>query len=385
MDENVAAHISQFFVSLPDPRRDHTRRHKLTDIVVMALCAVLSGADDYEAIAEFCEMHETWLRTFLELPGGVPAHDTFWRVLRALDAEAFERCFMQWAASVRKVVPGEVIAVDGKQVTGSRQACEGLPPLHLISAWATQSGLMLGQMRLADKENEIVAVPELLRQLHLEGCLVTADAMNCQVATAQTIVDRKADYLLALKANQSSLHTETVQLFDDLAASGGKAYPHSYAKEVNADHGRIEIRQAWVIADPFWLQQLPSTARWPNLVALVKLASERRMQNTGEVSHDTRYYICSKALPAADAITATRAHWQIENSLHWVLDVAFGEDDARVRKDNGAENFALLRRLALAALKRDTTCKLGVKNKRFKATFDADYRLHLLGLIVQSS
>lgn len=389
--DDIAVGISRYFAELPDPRRDHTRRHKLTDIVVMAICAVICGAEDYEAMAEYAQAREAWFRTFLELPGGIPAHDTFWRVFRALDAQQFERCFSQWTASLRRLFAGEVIAVDGKQLRrsrdrthdGSSEGCGGVPPVHLISAWATRNGLLLGQLRQEAKENEIVAVPELLAQLHLDGCLVTADAMNCQVKTAQTIVERKGDYLLALKANQPALYDETVQLFDDLAASGGTAYVHSHAKEVSSGHGRIETRQAWVISDPKWLRLVPSTLRWPRLTALVKLTSERRLQATGEVSHENRYYITSATLAAADAITATRAHWQIENSLHWVLDVAFREDESRVRKDNGAENFAVLRRMALSVLKRDTTLKLGVKNKRLNAGWDHAYLLRLLRLLIQ--
>lgn len=382
MEENVAAGISRFFAELPDPRRDHTRRHKLTDIVVMGFCAVLCGAEDYEAIADFAAARQEWFGTFLELPGGIPAHDTFWRVFRALDAAAFERCFQAWTDALRQAVAQEVVAVDGKQLRRSHDGCAGLP-VHLISAWATQNGLLLGQVRQAAHENEIVAVPELLKHLHLEGCLVTADAMNCQVATAQAIVEQQADYLLALKANQPALHDETVLLFDDLEASGGKAYPHTYAREVSPGHGRIEIREAWVISDTQWLKHLPSAARWPKLTALVKLSRERRIQTTGAVSREKRYYISSKALPAANAITATRTHWQIENALHWVLDMAFREDESRVRKDNGAENFAILRRMALSTLKRDTTVKLGIKNKRLRAGWDHAYLLHLLRLLTQ--
>lgn len=385
MDETVAGGISAFFAGLPDPRRDHTRRHKLVDIVTMAICAVICGAEDWEAVAEYAEARQAWFATFLELPAGIPAHDTFWRVFRALDSAAFERCFSAWTASLRTLVAGEVVAVDGKQLRRSHDGCAGVGAVHLISAWATQNGLLLGQVRQAAKENEIVAVPELLEQLHLAGCLVTADAMNCQVATAQTIVDQQGDYLLALKGNQPALYDDTVHLFADLAASGGKAYPHSRAREVSAGHGRREIRQAWVITDTPTLHLLDSTHRWPKLQALIKLTSERRLPGPQlgkeHVSIEDRYYIASLPLPAADAITATRTHWQIENSLHWVLDMAFREDESRLRKDNGAENFAILRRMALSVLKKDTTVKLGVKNKRLRAGWDPAYLLHLLKLL----
>jgi len=385
MDESIAGGIGAFFAGLPDPRRDHTRRHKLVDIVVMAICAVICGAEDWEAVAEYAAARKEWFATFLELPGGIPAHDTFWRVFRALDGAAFERCFSAWTASLRRLVAGEVVAVDGKQLRRSHDGCAGVGAVHLVSAWATQNGLLLGQVRQGAKASEIVAVPELLEQLHLEGCLVTADAMNCQVATAQTIVAKRGDYLLALKANQPALHADTVRLFDDLAASAGKAYPYGYAREVSAGHGRIEIRQAWVMADAPTLHLLDSTHRWPKLQALIKLTSERRLPGPQpgqeHSSIEDRYYIASLSLPAADAITATRAHWQIENALHWVLDMAFREDESRLRKDNGAENFAILRRMALSVLKKDTTVKLGVKNKRLRAAWDHAYLLHLLKLL----
>jgi len=381
MDGSIAGGISAFFAALPDPRRDHTRRHKLVDIVVMAVCAVLCGAEDWEAVAEYAAARQGWFATFLELPSGIPAHDTFWRVFRALDSAAFERCFSAWTASLRTLVAGEVVAVDGKQLRRSHDGCAGVGAVHLISAWATQNGLLLGQVRQAVKENEIVAVPELLKQLQLEGCLVTADALNCQVATAQTIVDQRGDYLLALKGNQPALYDDTLRLFDDLAASGGTAYAHSHAREVSAGHGRIETRQAWVIADAPTLHLLESTQRWPKLQALIKLTSERRLPGHEHVSTEDRYYIASLSLPAADAITATRAHWQIENSLHWVLDMAFREDESRLRKHNGAENFAILRRMALSTLKKDTTVKLGIKNKRLRAGWDHAYLLHLLKLL----
>lgn len=392
MDDDIAAGISAYFVELPDPRRDHTRRHKLVDIVTMAICAVICGADDWEEVAFFAEVREEWFGTFLELPGGIPSHDTFWRVFRALDTKRFEACFRAWTTSLRTLVEGEVVAevvaIDGKQLRRSHDACHGVHALQLVSAWATRSGLMLGQRRLESKENEIVAVPELLAELEVAGCLVTTDAMSCQVKTAQAVLDRDADYLFALKGNQPALHDETIALFDDLAASDYKAYAYTYSKEVTDGHGRIEIRQAWVISDAQWLRLLPSTERWPQLVALIKIESERRIpasepDGAEQRSREHRYYISSRKLNAAQAIDATRAHWRIENSLHWVLDMAFREDEARLRKENGAENFAILRRMALSLLKQDTTKKLGIKNKRLLAGWDQKYLLHLLSLLVK--
>jgi predicted transposase YbfD/YdcC len=327
-------------------------------------------------MADYAEARAAWFATFLELPGRIPSHDTGWRVFRARDAVQFERCFQLWTDSVRQTLPAQqaalaaVVAVDGKQLRRSQDGCLGTAAVQLISAWATQSGLMLGQ-------------------LHVAGCPVTTDAMNCQVATAQAIVAQEADYLLALKANQPALYNETVLLFDDLEASGGRAYSHRHAKEVSRGRGRIEIRAAWVISDTQWLKRLSSTLRWPKLTALIKLTRKRRIQTTGAVSRESRYAIASAPLAAA-AITATRAHRQIANSLHWVLDTAFREDESRVCKGNGmpgpadiAENFAVLRRIALSTLKRDTTCTLGIQHRRLRAGWDPTYLLHLLQLLTQ--
>jgi len=380
MDNEMVVRISRYFEPLSDPRSDHTRRHKLVDIVTIAICAVLAGADDFEAIAAFGKAHERWFRTFLELPGGIPSHDTIWRVFRSLDSQQFERCFTTWTASLRQLYAGEVIAIDGKELRRSHDHRERASAIHLVSAWATDQGLLLGQLKLDTKENEIVAVPELLQQLDVTGALVTLDALNCQVKTAQTILDKGGDYLLALKANQPWLYEEVSLLFDDLAASGYRAYAHSHAQEIESDHGRLEKRRAWVIADPTWIAQLPAAQRWPKLTTLIKLESERKTKGATDdhVSHDTRYYIASAPVSAATVITITRSHWEIENSLHWVLDMAFREDDSRVRKDNGAENFAILRRIAFNLIKQDKQLKLGVKNKRLKAAWDHDYLLHLL-------
>src|SRR5512139_1142333 len=258
MDDDIAIGISRYFEPLPDPRVDRTRRHKLVDIITIAICAVIAGADDWEAVAAFGRANEAWFRTFLELPGGIPAHDTFWRVFRALDSTSFEVCFSDWTSALRSLLSGErssreVIAIDEKQVRRSHDRCLRSSAIHLVSAWATQSGLVLGQVKLDAKENEIVAVPELLRQLNVAGAIVTLDALNCQVRTAQTIVDMRGDYLLALKENQPALHEEVALLFDDLAASGFTAYEHSFSQIVNSGHGRIETRRAWVITDTEWI------------------------------------------------------------------------------------------------------------------------------------
>lgn len=386
MAGDIGAHLSQFFGGLADPRRDHTRRHLLIDIIVITICAVLGGADDFEAVAEFGVAKESWLRTFLALPNGIPAHDTFWRVFRALDPVAFERCFRAWVAAVIELHPGQVIAVDGKTLRRTHDRCFGQGPLHLVSAWATANEVVLGQLRVEEKTNEIVAVPELIEQLDVAGCLVTTDALNCQVKTAERIVAKQGDYLLALKENQPALLGDVTALFDDLAASHERAYAFSTNKTIDSGHGRIETRRVWVIDDPEVLCLLASTDRWPHLRSLIKVESQRRLtagdQPPTPASVETRYYISSVKGSAAFFNQAVRTHWRIENSAHWVLDMAFREDESRLRKDNGAENMATLRRMALSLLKQDKTVKLGIKNKRLKATWDHDYLVHLLTLMM---
>jgi predicted transposase YbfD/YdcC len=387
MEREINAGLSEYFGGLEDPRRDHTRRHLLLDIVVIAICAVLSGADDFEAIAAFGVAKEEWLRKFLALPNGIPSHDTFWRLFRALDPVQFERCFRTWMAAAIELHPGEVIAIDGKTLRRSYENCPKLGPIQLVSAWATENNVVLGQLRIAEKENEIVAVPQLLEQLDVAGCLVTTDAMSCQVKTAQRILDRQGDYLLALKENQPGLYEDVTMLFDELATSHDRAYAFSHDKSVDSGHGRIETRRIWVIDDPQVLRMLPNAERWPQLSSVIKIRSERIItagpqEKRGERSTYDRYYISSATASAAFFNAAVRKHWQIENAAHWVLDVAFREDLSRLRRDNAAENFAILRRIALNLLKQDKSSKLGVKNKRLRATWDHNYFLHLLSILL---
>jgi predicted transposase YbfD/YdcC len=387
MEQEINERLREYFGEIADPRRDHTRRHLLLDIIVIAICAVLSGADDFEAVAAFGVAKEEWLRKFLVLPNGIPSHDTFWRVFRALDPVQFDRCFRMWMAAAIELHPGEVIAIDGKVLRRSYENCPKMGPLQLVSAWATENNVVLGQLRIDVKDNEIVAVPALLEQLDVAGCLVTTDAMSCQVKTAQRILERQGDYLLALKENQPGLYGDVSTLFDDLAASGNRAYPFSQDKSVDSGHGRIETRRIWVIDDPQVLSMLPNGERWPQLRSVIKIESERTMtagplEKRGEHSTYTRYYISSATASAAFFSRAVRKHWQIENAAHWVLDVAFREDLSRLRRDNGAENFAILRRIALSLLKQDKSSKLGLKNKRLKATWDHNYFLHLLSSLM---
>jgi predicted transposase YbfD/YdcC len=376
MTNELREQIVASFGELQDPRHPINQAHLFSDILVMSICAIVCGADDWEAVADYAKAKKEWLSTFLPLPGGIPAHDTFWRVFRHVDAEQFQRCFLKWIASVAELKSGQVIALDGKQVRRSHDKSAGHAPIHMLSAWATENQLVLGQLRVDEKTNEITALPELLQVLDVSGCIVTIDAMGCQTEIAQTIVDRGGDYLLELKENQRLLYADTEWLFSDLASAGVRITAPYVAREYNKDHGRIEIRQAWVVTDPKILWALRGSEKWAKLAAIVKLEAERILPDKRERS--TRYYLASFPIEARQAITMTRHHWHIENRLHWVLDIAFREDECRIRKDHGPHNFAILRHIALNLLKQETTCKLGVKNKRLKAGWDHAYLLRVL-------
>jgi predicted transposase YbfD/YdcC len=368
------------FAELKDPRQAMNQLHKFIDILVIAICAAICGADDWEAVELFGEAKEQWFRSFLELPNGIPSHDTFWRVFRTLDPEQFQRCFMRWMAAIQTVTAGEVVALDGKQLRRSFDTQTGSAAITMVSAWASANQLVLGQRKVNEKSNEITAVPELLDALMLKGCIVTLDALNCQTKIAETIVEQEADYLLALKANHESLHADVLLLFETLAQDLQQqvryAYPHDHAKSVDKDHGRIEVRQAWTINDADLIAHLRTAANWPHLTTLVKVQAERYVGN--ETSVQTRYYISSADASAQQFLAWTRSHWSIENSLHWVLDISFREDECRLRKDYGAINFATLRHIALNLLKQERTLNVGIKNKRLQAGWDHEYLLTLL-------
>lgn len=379
-ESNPKGSIEQHFGSLLDPCESINQEHGFLDILVIAICAIIAGADDWEAVAEFGRAKVDWFQRFLVLPHGIPSHDTFWRVFRQLDPEPFQQCFLGWIQAVSQVTAGQVIAVDGKKVRRSHDKGLGKNAIHMVSAWASATGLTLGQCKVDDKSNEITAIPALLNVLELAGCIVTIDAMGCQTEIAQTIVDKNADYLLALKANQGTLQEDVSLLFDDLAQSDGTAYVFDHAKTVDKDHGRIEVRQAWTISDPAVLRALRTTDKWPLLRTLVKVQAERYVgeQHTLE----TRYFLSSLTAPAAKLLATVRTHWQIENCCHWVLDIAFREDECRLRKDHGAHNFAILRHIALNCLKQERSAKVGVKNKRLRAGWDNAYLQTVLSTLL---
>ncbi len=372
----VGAPISEHFGTLEDPRIDRTKRHQLLDIVTIAICGTICVADSWVDIELFGQCKEEWFRTFLDLPNGIPSHDTFGDVFARLDPEQFQHCFIQWVQAVAQLTQGEVVAIDGKTVRRSHDRTAGKQAIHMVNVWASSNGLSLGQTKVDRKSNEITAIPKLLQLLELSGCLVTIDAMGCQKEIARQIIDGQADYLLAVKGNQGQLHQDVSDLFQGAEEFGFEGVPYDYVRTVEKNHGRLETRQCWVITDPDCLEYLHSRQQWSQLNAAVKVTAQR--ETTTETTIHTRYYISSLAGSAKTLLQATRSHWGIENSLHWSLDVTFHEDHSRVRKDHGPRNLAVLRQIALNLLKQETTLKRGLQGKRLKAGWVNHYLLKVL-------
>ena len=354
------------FANLADPRTGNAQRHDLLEVLLIALCATLSGAETCVDMALFGEAKAPLLRRFMRLPGGIPSHDTFSRLFRLLDPKAFEACFGRFVAAFAARVE-EVVAIDGKTARRSFDRRAGARPLHLVSAWACEQRLVLGQCRVDGHSNEITALPELLALLALDGCTVTADAMHCQKATAQAILDRGGDYVLALKTNQPTLLDDARLLLDDPAAP-----KDDIAETVDGDHGRIETRLAEIVHDVAWLAEAHG---WPGLQAIGKITAIREID--GQATTAARYYLLSRPLSAARFAEIARMHWQIENRLHWVLDVVMDEDQSRSRKDHGPENLARLRRFALNLLRANPD-KGSIRGKIKRAAWDDNFLLDLL-------
>jgi predicted transposase YbfD/YdcC len=359
----------KYFSELTDPRVERNREHLLEEILLIAIAAVLSGAESWNEIAQYGEDKLEWLETFLTLPGGIPSHDTFNRVFAALDPEEMEKGFVAWVCSVAKLTAGEVVAIDGKTLRGTRES--GKKTLvHMVSAWAETNGLVLGQRKVDDKSNEITAIPKLLDALELAGTVVTIDAMGCQREIAHRIVEKKAGYVLAVKENQPSLLADIKDSFQMLAAD-------AVDEEIDCGHGRVERRTCSVLAD---LSLLEKPFEWASLSGLVRIESERYHKASGKIDREIRYYITSLKPDARRLNSVIRQHWGIENKLHWVLDVGFSEDLDRKRTGHSAQNFSILNRIALNLLKKDTSSKRGIKGKRLKAAWNHPYLLKLLGI-----
>jgi predicted transposase YbfD/YdcC len=377
MTQNVCTSIIENFSALPDPRILLKTRHKLVDIVTMTLCAVIAGADDWVEIAFYARAKEAWFRSFLELPGGIPSHDTFGRVFSLLKPEAFAKCYIDWVRGLVNI-SDELVAVDGKTVRRSHDRANGKSAIHMVNAWAVHHGLVLGQVKTDDKSNEIKAIPELLKHLDLEGCVVSIDAMGCQKDIAKEVVEQGADYVFSLKGNQGNLHKDVELFFQDAKKNDFKDIVHDTHTSVDGEHGRIETRHYTTVADVHWFEE---KGKWAKLTSFGMVEAQRELN--GQISTETRYYISSLPSDAKRFAAAARGHWAVENSLHWCLDIAFREDDSRVRTGHAPENLAMIRALALTLIKRDPHRKIGVKASRKRAGWDMEYLKKLIGVAVE--
>lgn len=376
----MANSIQKFFADLPDPRRVQGRRHLLSDMIIIGLCAVICCADSWSDVTDFGRAKIKWFKTFLELPHGIPSQDTFERVFARLDPDAFERCFMKWSQALAGSSGGKLLAIDGKRIRRSfEHAWNHSAATHLLSVFAHDNATVLGQLSVDCKQNEVTAIPQLLELLDLSGATVTIDAMGCQTDIAEKIVENGGHYVLAVKENQPTLHSAIKRNLDEMILENFATVRHGFVRAVEGDHGRIETRRVWVTDQlEGWLE--PSLhARWAGLRSVAVVESVREVAPSPTPSTERRYFISSReGVDAAFMAKAIRGHWSIENKLHWVLDVSFNEDQARHRKNHSAQNFSRLRRIALNLLRRETTKKRGIKGKRLNAAWDHDYLLKLL-------
>jgi predicted transposase YbfD/YdcC len=363
--------IKRYFENVTDPR-EANRRHKLIDIITIAICAVICHADTWVEIEEFGRSKYDWFNRFLELPHGIPSHDTISRVFRMINPIEFQQAFMNWVRAMNQLV-SQVIAIDGKTLRRSHDKSSGKAAIHMVSAWAKDNGIVIGQVKTDEKSNEITAIPELLSALSIDGCIVTIDAMGCQIKIAKLIIEKGADYLLGLKGNQGSLCHDVELFFQKSLKDESIRKDWKFYETTDGDHGRIEIRRYYTTSDIQWLQ---GKERWSNIKTIGMVERERHI---GErISSETSYYITSLDDDAEQFAQAVRGHWAIENSLHWVLDICFREDESRIRKDNAPENFAVLRHMAMNLLKKVASPKKSIKTKRLKAGWDNNYLAKVL-------
>jgi predicted transposase YbfD/YdcC len=374
MTVDAPSGLLRYFSELEDPRMNRTRRHLLTDILTISICAFICGANGWTQVEEFGRAKLKWFRTFLLLPNGIPSHDTFGRVFAKLDPTAFEACFQRWIEALAEKTNGRLIAVDGKTLRHSFDHANQKAAIHMVSAWSEANHLVLGQVATEEKSNEITAIPKLLNLLDIQDAVISIDAMGCQKAIAEQIIDQQGDYLLALKANQGGLYEEVVLLFDQCIRDDCQGVVYATAQTVNGGHGRVEQRRVWTTWEVDWFTE---RELWKGLHCFVCVEAKRTIN--GETSIKRRYYICS--LDGKDPnriLSLTRGHWGVENRLHWSLDVQFREDESRIRQGYASENYSRLNRIALNLLKQQTSHKVGIQTKRLRAGWDHNYLLKVL-------
>jgi len=370
----TAPELLKHFKSLEDPRSVHLVQHGLLDIIGLTICAVICGANTWVDIENYGKAKEEWLKRFLVLPNGIPSHDTIARVFAALKPDALQECFLNWVNAIAHLSDGEIIAIDGKTLRHSYDQGKGKGAIHMVSAWASQNRLVLGQVKVDEKSNEITAIPQLLKVLDIQGCIVTIDAMGTQKDIAQQIIDGGGDYVLSLKGNQGNLHEDVEQLFTWLRQTEFRDTPHEFHQTIDGGHGRIEIRRHWLLGG---VEHLVDAHLWPGLKRVGLVEAERRLSD-GTTTVEQRYYLVSLDGGVERFAQSVRSHWGIENQLHWVLDMAFQEDASRVRKDHAPENFALIRHIALNLLRQDTSAQGGIQARRLQAGWNNDYLSRIL-------
>lgn len=375
MKSSYLEEIETHFAGVQDPRQHGKIDHPLINILFIIICGVLCGADDWVAIATFGQSQQRWLAKYLNLENGIPSHDTLGRTFAVINSQEFQQGFMNWMSNVSQLIEG-VVAVDGKKLRRSHDKGIGKEAIHMVSAWGVANGLVLGQRKVDEKSNEITAIPQLLEALDLKDCIVTIDAMGCQTEIAEQIIEQDGDYLLSLKGNQGQLHEDVAEMFDYFEEIAFQDIDHDYHKTVNKGHGRLEVRERWVFEPAAWSDYFRTLDKWAGLQAVAMIRSQRREDE--KVTTETRYFITSLAVQAERVLSAARNHWDIENSLHWVLDIAFNEDQSRIRQGHAAENLAVIRHLALNLLSQEKSLKVGKKNKRLRCAWDVEYREKVL-------
>jgi predicted transposase YbfD/YdcC len=379
---DITSRFQEYFTKIKDPRVERTRYHLLTDIITIAILAVIAGALGWEDIEEYGLNKQEWLETFLELPLGIPSPDTFRRVFEKINPKEFEQCFRQWVQSLVEKLGVEVVAIDGKTHRGSYDRASQLKALHTVSAWSSKHRLVLGQIKVSEKSNEITAIPALLEMLDISGCIITIDAMGTQKLIAQKIIAANADYVLSLKDNHPTLHQQLKNWFEANLAQGFKSVDVNISQRIEKGHHRIENRQVYTVP----VTEVPALHEqdlWVGLKTVVMVV--RSIQHWNQTTNEVQFYITSLVSDANKIGSAIRQHWGIENSVHWTLDVTFGEDECRVHSLHSPQNFALLRRIALNALERETSFRRSIRQKSRRAAMNDQYMISVLTAAVSNS